>query len=155
MSSDDLASLVMQWQPRIRAFFARRCGAQDDVNDLVQETIASIIKCYPGFAHRSSVGTWIYAVCRNVFSNYLYYRGRDRRLIGRLIQEAPTAETQEPVALRAAIGRLSAESRRLYGLYYVDGLAIRQIATILCRPEGTVKYLLHELRRQVKNLLST
>jgi DNA-binding NarL/FixJ family response regulator len=51
------------------------------------------------------------------------------------------------------VGQLPSDGRRLYVLYYVDGLSVRQIATELERPEGTVRYLLHGLRQQIKRIL--
>ena len=153
MSSDELNLLVSSWQPRIRAFFARRCGDQNDIDDLVQETIASIIRCYHTFSRRSAVSTWIYAVCRNTLSNYFYYRDRDYRLVQRLRIDPPALDPQLPVALRDAIGHLPKDEKKLYILYYVEGRSIREIANKLARPEGTVKYLLHVLRLKVRRLL--
>lgn len=153
MSSDELVLLVSVWQPRIRAFFAHRCYEQDDIDDLVQEAIASIIRCYHTFAHHSTVSTWVYAVCRNVLSNYLYYRDRECRLVQRLIRNPPVVESEIPMVLRDAIEQLPKNDKRLYLLYYVEGLSIREIAPRLGRPEGTVKYLLHKLRRHIRRLL--
>jgi RNA polymerase sigma-70 factor (ECF subfamily) len=153
MSSDDLDSLVSFWQPRIRVFFARRCHNRDDVDDLAQEAIASIIRCYHTFSHRSTISTWVYAVCRNVLSNHIYYRKRDYRLIQQLSQVPPDEDPTLPVALRDVIEQLPKDVKRLYVLYYVEGLSIREIADRLQRPEGTVKYLLHRMRRDVRRLL--
>ena len=153
MSSDELVSLVSIWQPRIRAFFARRCREHDDVDDLSQEALASIVRCYHTFSNRSSLSTWVYAVCRNVLSNHNYYRDRDYRLVQRLSLDPPAVDPALPVALRDVIGQLPNDAKRLYVLYYVEGLSVREIATRLQRPEGTVKYLLHGLRLQFRRLL--
>ncbi len=153
MTSDEWVSFVSVWQPRIRAFFARRCRDRDDVDDLVQEAIASIVRCHHTFSHRSTLSTWVYAVCRNTLSNYLYYRDRDYRLVRRLGADPPPAESPLPMAVRDAIGQLPKDGERLYLLYYVQGLSVRQISTVLDRPEGTVKYLLHGLRQRIRELL--
>jgi RNA polymerase sigma-70 factor, ECF subfamily len=155
MSPDELASLVSLWQPRIRAFFSRRCAGPDDVDDLVQDAIASVIRSSSSFAHRSTLSTWIYAVCRNVLFNYNYYRARDWRLVQKLSTEPPAADPQLPAALRDAIGMLPRDAKRLYALYYVDGLSVREVAARLRRPEGTIKYQLHELRQRVRRLLDS
>jgi RNA polymerase sigma-70 factor, ECF subfamily len=154
MSTDDLASIVATWQPRVRGYFARRCACPDDVEDLSQETMAAIVRCYSTFSHRSELSTWIYAICRNVFSGFLYHRARDVRLIGKLRSEPPAEERSPPAALPDALGRLTGEEKRLYTLYYVEGSSVREVAARLGRPEGTVKYLLHELRRRVRLLLA-
>ena len=153
MNGDELPSLVATLQPRIRAFFARRCRDHDDVDDLVQEANASIVRCYHTFAQRSTITTWVYAVCRNVLSNYYYYRERDERLVQKLRLDPPRCDPQPPSALQEVLARLSKDQGRLYDLYYVRGLGVRQVAVTLGRPEGTVKYLLHDLRLHVKRLL--
>jgi RNA polymerase sigma factor (sigma-70 family) len=88
-----------------------------------------------------------------VLANYFYYRDRDYRLVQRLSLDPPAVDPQLPMALRDAIGQLPKDGKKLYVLFYVEGLSIREIATRLERPEGTVKYLLHRLRQQVRRLL--
>jgi RNA polymerase sigma-70 factor (ECF subfamily) len=153
MSSEALATLVAEYQPRVRAFFARRCGNSDDVDDLVQETFASIARTYQSYASRSTLSTWVYAVCRNVHSNFTYYRNRDQCLIRRIENNFSESPPEPPIDIQPAIGKLSRESKRLFMLHYVQGRCIREIASALGRPEGTVKYLLHRLRQQVKDSL--
>jgi RNA polymerase sigma factor (sigma-70 family) len=155
MSSDELTSIVSIWQPRIRVYFARRCRKCDDVDDLVQEAITSIIRCYHTFSHRSKITTWIYGVCRNVLSNYYYYRDRDSRLIQRLSHDPPTFETSLPSPVAEVIRQLQADQQKLYSLYYVEGRSVREIAVKLKRPEGTVKYQLHMLRLGVRRLIDS
>ena len=113
MSSDELSSLISIWQPRIRAFFARRCRECDEVDDLVQEAITSIIRCYHTFSYRSTISTWIYAVCGNVLSNYHYYRDRDHRLVQRLCLDPPAVEAPLPLAVQEVIGQLQTDQQKL------------------------------------------
>jgi RNA polymerase sigma-70 factor, ECF subfamily len=155
MTPDEAATLARDWQPRVRAFFTRRCRCREDVEDLSQEALAAVVRCYAAFAHRSSLSTWIYAVCRNVYSNFVYYRSRDARLLQRL-GEPPRAEDPSLAgALAASLGRLGREERTLYTLFYVQGLSVREVARVLGRPEGTVKYLLFRLRTRVRELVES
>jgi RNA polymerase sigma-70 factor (ECF subfamily) len=55
--------------------------------------------------------------------------------------------------LDATLERLPPLQRTLYQLYYVEGRSVREIARLLERPEGTVKYLLHTLREGLRRLL--
>jgi RNA polymerase sigma-70 factor (ECF subfamily) len=150
MSSDGSAQCIKEYDRRIRAFFARRCASPDDADDLVQEAFASIIRSYPAFAGRSSLSTWVYAICRNVFSNYLYHRDRERKLAGRLRADCRVDAPEDLVETRMLIDQLPAASRTLYSLYYVQGRGVRQIASILDMPEGTIKYLLYRLRQRIR-----
>lgn len=150
MSSDSSPKLITEYDQRIRAFFKRRCGSPDDVDDLIQEAFASIINSYPTFAGRSSLSTWIYAICRNVFSNYLYYRYRERNLKIRLQANSSANEPKDLVETRMLMDRLPPASKNLYTLYYTRGLGVRQIASILNKPDGTIKYLLYQLRQIIR-----
>ena len=56
-------------------------------------------------------------------------------------------------SLRAAIEKLSPESRALLELRYHEGFDISQIAEILAVPEGTVKSRLHRTLNQLRQIV--
>jgi RNA polymerase sigma-70 factor (ECF subfamily) len=61
----------------------------------------------------------------------------------------------ERLAVQAAVGRLSAEDRRLVELRYEEDLTQAAIAESLHVPEGTVKVRLHRLRHRLREELAT
>lgn len=145
--------LVGEYQSRVRSFFRRRYATPDEVDDLVQETLCAVLTSYGRFMHRSSVSTWVFAICRNTYSNHVYRRKREERTKDALMDCPPEARTEDELGLRIAIDGLPSVQRTLYHLFYVEGCSVRQTALRLGRPEGTVKYLLHELRRHLRAML--
>lgn len=153
-SSKKVALVLAEYESRIHAFFSRRCGNQHDIEDLVQEALCAIISGYGRFSHKSSTSTWIYAICRNTYSNYRYYGARQQKAISALRYQPGENMQDSKLELRLELDTLPSEDRRLYSLYYVQGFTIRQIAIDLGRPEGTVKYMLHRLRKTIKEKLA-
>jgi RNA polymerase sigma-70 factor (ECF subfamily) len=149
----EVDQILVEYEGRIRVFFRRRCPNPDDVDDLVQEALCAILGSYGRFMHRSSLSTWIYAICRNVFSNHEYRRRREDRMSRALRHnhdETPMRDTSE---IRLVLAGLSPSQTMMYALYYVDGRSVRWIAARLGKPEGTVKYLLYRLRRHISAML--
>lgn len=62
--------------------------------------------------------------------------------------KAERRELREEVL--AAIGRLKKTERETTTLFYIDGYSVAEVAAIQEVPVGTVKYRLHEARRQLK-----
>jgi len=167
----DGGSLAVGYAGLVRVFFSRRCTHREDAEDLEQEALCAIIAAAPRFRGDSQVSTWVYAICRNVWTGWLSRMAAERakaEALGRELTlcdtsgagcaprdgDAPGLDPELGVDLAAALGSLRASERRLYGLYYVEGRTVREIACILERPEGTVKYLLHGLRERLRTLLS-
>jgi RNA polymerase sigma factor (sigma-70 family) len=145
--------LLAEYEGRVRAFFRRRCHDPDQVDDLVQEVLCAMLGSYGRFMHRSSVSTWVFAICRNTFSNHEYRRRREERVRRALIETEAGESPQDTCQVRLALDGLSAGERLLYKLFYVEGWSVRRIALHLARPEGTVKYLLYRLRQHFRTIL--
>jgi RNA polymerase sigma-70 factor, ECF subfamily len=152
-SSRKLAIILAEYESRIHTFFSRRCGNWHDVEDLVQEALCAIVAGYSRFEHKSSLSTWIYAICRNIYSNYQYYGARQRKTVSAVCNVCDEGNRYSVLELRLEIDKMPSEDIELYSLFYIQGFPIRQIAIYLEKPEGTVKYLLHRLRKHIKDKL--
>lgn len=168
-SGADGPALALGYAGLVRAFFARRCAVPEDAEDLAQESLCAILAAAPRFRGESQASTWVYAICRNVWSGWLSRKEAERakaEALGRELAStsrcAASCATQEGsghaldlgVDLAAALGSLRGSEFLLYRLYYVEGRSVREIARSLDRPEGTVKYLLSGLRARLRELLS-
>ena len=154
MTSFRKVELVLaEYESRIRTFFGRRCRNQTDVEDLVQEALCAIVAGYGRFAHKSSLSTWVYAICRNIYSNYQYYGARQQKTVSALRDLHYEGNRDSVLDLRLEINKMPSEDKELYSLFYIQGLPIRQIAINLEKPEGTIKFLLYRLRKHIKEKL--
>lgn len=164
--------LAAEWSAAVRAFFGRRCARAEDAEDLSQDALCAMITGAARFRGECSEATWVYALCRNLLASWLRAREREARLAeaarvealaarrdsgGGVGLAAPAFETEERkdlgLVLEAALVSLRPAERRLYGLYYGEGRKVAEIARILGRPEGTVKFQLSRLRGRLKALL--
>jgi RNA polymerase sigma-70 factor (ECF subfamily) len=149
-------TLLAKHHGLVRSFFRRRCACPEDAEDLAQETFCAIVSAWPRFRGGSAPSTWVWAICRNIYSNHLYTKRRRERLVAELGSGlAAAGDGQDPPGadLALVLDGLSPEERRLYECYYGEGLSVRKTAVLLERPEGTVKYLLFRLRARVRDLL--
>lgn len=167
----DGGALAVEYAGLVRVFFSRRCAAREDAEDLAQEALCAVIAAAPRFRGESRPSTWVYAVCRNVWSGWLSKREAERarteaygrelaagndRIEGYATQVAgsPSADPALGLDLATVLDTLRPSERELYGLYYVEGRRLREIAALLGKPEGTVKYLLSALRAEIRKRLS-
>jgi RNA polymerase sigma-70 factor (ECF subfamily) len=151
-------AIVSRHQGLVRAFFRRRCTSPEDAEDLAQEALCAIVASFPRFRGNSSPSTWVWAICRNVFSRYLYTKRRNERIARELCAAVKGDAGSGPgddaaQALSSVLGRLRPAERRLYECHYGNGLSVSATARLLQRPEGTVKFQLFKLRERIKDLL--
>jgi RNA polymerase sigma-70 factor, ECF subfamily len=162
------ARLAAAYKGLVTSFFARRCASPEDAEDLAQDALCAVLEAAGRFRGEASASTWVWAICRNTWMNWLDARGREALLKSAAIsaalaltgpQDGPAAPAPETrlalgIDLAAALSRLSPSESRLYRLYYLEGRKVREIASLIGKPEGTVKYLLSLLRSRLKSLLS-
>ncbi len=148
-------ALLERYFPMIEAYFCARVSGPEDVEDLVQEAAYQAVRSWKRFEHRSAVGTWVYAICRNVLC--AHRRGVERygeRIVGLAWDPVDPTDEIERRDVGIAIDSLGVRDRQLYDLYYRWGYSVREIAQRLGKPEGTVKYELYVLRRHAKDVLT-
>ena len=153
----DIEALLNKFHPLIAGFFRKRLSALAEAEDCSQEAVLEILGSLKKFQGRSSLSTWVYRICQYVFYNYLRRKNTGQQLQDRLKLErpaAPTGQKDDLDLLHSIINRLPQAMQRLYRFYYIDRLNIREIGRVLKCPEGSVKFLLHELRSRIKELLA-
>ena len=152
-SRKELSRIIFTYEERIQRYFARQLADEEDIQDLTQDVICALMDAYPRFRGESSLATWVFSICRNHL--YLHYRTKRRRreLISRLAHHNASTYEDSQAIFDLACERLSAEKRQLFTEYYRNRMSVKELAAVLERPEGTIKYLLYELRRDLKHIL--
>jgi RNA polymerase sigma-70 factor (ECF subfamily) len=139
-----------------------------DADDLAQEALLKAFDALASFEGRASLGTWLYAITRNVCHDF--YRGRlaqgrkredvlDDDDSGELhpdSQDRPdellVAKTQAEL-LWLQIKDLPPEFRVPLVLHEIEGLAYEEIAKIERVPVGTIRSRLSRARQRLKEAL--
>jgi RNA polymerase sigma-70 factor (ECF subfamily) len=138
-------------------------GSYDEAEDAAQE---AFLKCW---RHRDGVGNvrnlraWVFRIGLNAAKDYLRsaWKQRARPLIGPpAFVEAPAAcpvkcaeEGEAKERLQQAISTLRPQEREVFLLRYTSGLTYEEIATVQCRPVGTVKTQMRAAAAKLRQLL--
>lgn len=130
-------------------------GAEQDAEDIVQETWVQAVRSLGGFRGSSSFRTWLTAIginrCRNLF------RSRQRKSTVPLMEDwdppAPAVPHNERLDLEKAIALLPDGYRAVLVLHDVEGYTHEEIAGRLGISAGTSKSQLFWARRAVRGLL--
>lgn len=143
------AALFRFYAPRLKSFLLKQGYAENECEDLVQETMINIWRKAGSFdPTKAGVSTWIFTIARNLGIDR---RRRDGRGAGwrelETFEEAdpdPSAETviitrQSEVRVRDALTRLPAEQAAVIRMSFFSENPQAEIAKVLGIPLGTVK----------------
>ena len=135
----------------------RRLGAPDaDMMDLTQKVFLVAFTKLPEFEGRSTVATWLYAICNRVASEHRRSAiarneiATDPATLADSPVEGSFSPTEFVLASQAGVDRilakLSDDQRTAFLLYEVDELSGLEIAALLGVPVGTVRSRLRHAR---------
>ena len=152
----DEAEIRMLSEYRLMLFAEarRHCDDVGDAEELVLRTIDAALRNWESCQNKDSPLPWLLGILRNI-------RSKDvRRMIDRNTvafdpdvlaanEELATNETDDAIlrnsdseALRSAINRLAPEYKKTVIMHYMMDMPLKEIAKVLHRPIGTVKWRL-------------
>ena len=132
--------------------------------DLTQETFAAAWAHIGSFNGESALGTWLHRIACRKFADAVRSGLARRRESGasdavdgvrspnRGPLEAAVADEQERRLMRA-VDALDDADRELVVLHYFQGLSFREMAQVLGRPAGTVKWRVSETLARLRELI--
>ena len=161
--------LVLKYQKKIYNFLYRRVRDKETAEDLCQEVFLKAFKALPNFKGDSTFYSWIYRIAINCNIDFQRQRNRVKFLtfeelsfdaddVLRMVNAYPSAETITETEelgriIRMAVRKLPPGQRRVFNLRHRKALAIKEIAALLNRSEGTGKAHLHHAHRQLRGML--
>jgi RNA polymerase sigma-70 factor, ECF subfamily len=127
-----------------------------DVEDVAQEVFVVIHRKLPEFEGRSSLKTWIYAICIRTASDYRRRAHVRREAIGDVPDErisAPQLQELErrrvKVILDRALDALDDDKRAVFVLFEVEKLSMHEVAAAVDCPLQTAYSRLYAARKQI------
>ena len=139
--------------------------SEDDTEDMVQEILLKVYKNRAAYSKKYSFSTWIYTVARNTCIDFLrkiqnfHTTGfEEEKIVQFPDRKTPTpedaaADNELRTYIADFIEGLSSEDRELVHLKMYEELPYREIAAIIGLPEGTAKYRIHAIRKQLRQFL--
>jgi len=135
----------------------RLVGAEEEAEDIVQETFIRAYQKINLFAGRSSLSSWLYRICINVGLEHIR---RQKGVFGDIeeIARIGVEPDQKKLFLRqrleTAIRHLPCRCRAVFIMHDIDGLNHREISERMNLAEGTSKSQLFKARMILRRLLS-
>lgn len=143
--------------PRVHRYLAARCGGDDALaEELTQQTYIAAIRARHRFDGRSDVVTWLCAIGRNKLVDHYRRHGRDLQRHDRLVaqhrmrSDAPWRQHELRDAVETAMAILPSDQRLVLLLRHLDGLSVREIASLVGRSEKATESLLARARESFR-----
>jgi len=154
---EEFGPIVERYQDAVFGIALSRLRNFHDAEDVAQGVFVAAFERLGDLRNPARLGAWLRMMTIHDCTD-LQRRRRE-------VSDAEQCERQEDEAnepgstaerrelreeVLAAIGRLNKTQRETTTLFYIDGYSVAEVAAIQEVPAGTVKYRLHEARKQLK-----
>jgi len=158
------AWLAEHYRERVRLFAMRRLRDSGAAEDVVQDTLKTVLEALRTARIRepAAIAGFAFETARNLCMHRGRSLGREERVLGRLAIVPPAERTdvltamideERRRAVRAALGALSEGDRRLLVMTYLDGRDSEGIAAELGLSAGAVRVRRHRALKRLAELL--
>lgn len=146
-------ALFRRWAPRIAARSMRLLADRDAAHDAAQDTWLAIARGIRSLDDPASFGAWVHRIVSRRCADHIRLKQRDRAATPDPEQQHGGTDDDEIERLREAIRSLPNEQQTLLRLHYLANVPVREIASMLGVPGGTVKSRLYHARQELRDSL--
>ena len=139
--------------PKLAGWVRRLVDDDDTAHEIASEAFVRLLSRW---TRVDSPQSYLYMIATNLVRDHWRKTERERRAIRRVtagVTQDPVAYPVQDVDVRNLIASLPPRLRDPFLLHYYGGFAIREVATLLRRPEGTIKADLFAARARLKTAL--
>jgi RNA polymerase sigma-70 factor, ECF subfamily len=139
--------------PRLAGWVRRLVDDDETAHEIASEAFTRLLARWSGLDNPQS---YLYMIATNLVRDHWRKSGRERKALRTMTAGSPADPAYHPaqdVDVRALIETLPARLRNAFLLHYYAGFGVREVASMLGRPEGTVKADLHHARARLKAAL--
>jgi len=148
--ADTAEALFKGVYPKLAGWVRRLVDDDDTAHEIASE---AFIRLLARWTKVDSPQSYLYMIATNLIRDHWRKTERERRAIRRFTAGAaldPVAYPMQDVDVRNLIASLPPRLRDPFLLHYYGGFGIREVATLLRRPEGTIKADLFAARARLK-----
>ena len=154
VDADAVEELFKGVYPKLAGWVRRLVDDDDTAHEIASEAFVRLLSRW---TRVDSPQSYLYMIATNLIRDHWRKAERERRAIrsvtaGAALQEVAAYPVQD-VDVRNLIASLPPRLRDPFLLHYYGGFGIREVATLLRRPEGTIKADLFAARARLKTAL--
>ncbi len=153
---DAFDALVRRWAGPVSGYARRVTGDADTAAELTQDIWLRVVRGIGRIEDTRRFRSWLFGVAHRAFADQLRrkYRAAMPLPAEDDIAEADDGEAAFDVAaIERGLARLAPVEREILTLFYLEELAIDEVATATAIPTGTVKSRLHRARKHLRREL--
>jgi RNA polymerase sigma-70 factor (ECF subfamily) len=136
--------------PRLAGWVRRLVDDDETAHEIAAEAFTRLLSRWSGLDNPQS---YLYMIATNLVRDHWRKASRERRAIRTMTATVPQDPAWHPaqdVDVRDLIESLPTRLRSAFLLHYYAGFAVKDVAMLLDRPEGTIKADLHHARARLK-----
>jgi RNA polymerase sigma-70 factor (ECF subfamily) len=152
-SADEAEELFRGVYPKLAGWVRRLVDDDDTAHEIASEAFVRLLSRW---TRVDSPQSYLYMIATNLIRDHWRKTQRERRAIRSVTAGAsadPVTYPVQDVDVRNLIASLPPRLRDPFLLHYYGGFGIREVATLLRRPEGTIKADLFAARARLKTAL--
>ena len=153
VDADAVEELFKGVYPKLAGWVRRLVDDDETAHEIASEAFVRLLSRW---SRVDSPQSYLYMIATNLIRDHWRKAERERRVIRSVTAGAVLDEVAYPVQdvdVRNLIASLPPRLRDPFLLHYYGGFGIREVATLLRRPEGTIKADLFAARARLKTLL--
>jgi len=157
VDADAVEELFRGVYPKLAGWVRRLVDDDDTAHEIASE---AFVRLLARWTKVDSPQSYLYMIATNLVRDHWRKTERERKAIRSVTARAATEAAMEEVAypvqdvdVRNLIASLPPRLRDPFLLHYYGGFGIREVATLLRRPEGTIKADLFAARARLKTVL--
>jgi RNA polymerase sigma-70 factor, ECF subfamily len=151
--ADAAEELFKAAYPKLAGWIRRQVDDDEIAHEIASEAFVRLLSRW---TRVESPQSYLYMVATNLIRDHWRKTERERRAFRSVAPDAiadPLTYPAQDVHVRNLIGSLPPRLRDPFLLHYYGGFAIGEVAELLRRPAGTIKYDLFEARSKLKKAL--
>jgi RNA polymerase sigma-70 factor (ECF subfamily) len=136
--------------PRLAGWVRRLVEDDDTAHEIASEAFTRLLARWSSLDNPQG---YLYMIATNLVRDHWRRTERERRAMRAAVSRADADQAIHPaqdVHVRALIAGLPDRLRQPFLLHYYGGFPIREVASLLGRPEGTIKADLHHARTRLR-----
>ena len=159
MSPERFIDLIRAEQESLRRFLLALCGGNSqEADDIAQDALVRAYVASGSFLGLSKFNTWLFRIAYNCYLDYRKKAAIETVPVdSKQVLDMPSGDEPDRSfryqQLYQALEQLQEKEKVVIVLYYFEDLSIKEIASILQIPVGTVKYHLSNGRNHLRNFL--
>lgn len=150
--------LIERWHTPLWRYVRRLLGDADVTAEVLQDVWIRVLRGLPGLRDPSRLRAWLFTIARRTSMDRLRIKYSEPPTAS--IDDVDVVEEDEPdladdlERMQQELARMPLVEREVLVLFYLQELALDQIAEVLDVPAGTVKSRLFRARRMLRQQMT-